>query len=208
MVKGYGFSTAQDWHHYFEIIFKNYKVGRMLEFGLGNGTEYLLDHCGEVMSVEISLGEFNKSWYDKCLEKYTRYKNWKPVYVEAGDGIKSAHAEANKTGYPIQETRHLKELSEIVGKTGGGWDLIFVDAGICNRGDIVNLVMGKAPVILAHDSTRDVRRVKKNVYGYNIVEVPGNYEEIHFEDTFCGTTVWVDRTLDGLRSALKARLPK
>ena len=205
MKKDYGFGVAQDWHHYMEIVFREYKVGRLLEFGIGDGTEYLMDHSGEVVSVEISLGEFNKGWYERCRGRYEG-RNWQGVYVEAGEGIRRAHEEAMAVGYPIKEGGHIMELREIMDGLGGGWDLIFVDPGICNRGDLVNLVMGKAGVIVGHDSTRDGRRVKSGTYGYEVVKVPGNYEEIHFEDTRCGTTVWVERTLEGLRAGLKRRL--
>lgn len=205
MKKGYEFGAAQDWHHYMEIIFKNYQVGRMLEFGLGNGTEYLLDHVGALMSVEISLGEFNKEWHDRCVKKYAGYKNWKPVYIGAGAGIREGHEKITKSGGLGDYDKHMAELRKVVESCGVGWDMIFIDPGIGLRGDLVNLVFGRAGVIVAHDSTRDIKRIKAGIYGYDRVVVPGNYEEIHFEDTYCGTTVWVDRMLDGLREALKAR---
>ena len=208
MKKGYEFSTAQDWHHYIKIIFNNYKVNKLLEFGLGNGTEYLLDNAGIVMSVEISLGEFNKKWHDQCVKKYASYKNWKPVYMEAGSGIREGHEKITKNGELGNYDKHMIELRKAVDSCGTGWDMIFVDPGIGLRGDLVNLAFGRAPIIVAHDSTRDVKRIKAGVYGYDRVVIPGNYEEIHFEDTYCGTTVWVDRMMDGLRGALKARLGK
>lgn len=53
-MKNYNFSGAQDWSKYFDTIFKTYKVNHLLEFGLGDGTEFLLDNCETVTSVEIS----------------------------------------------------------------------------------------------------------------------------------------------------------
>ena len=206
MKKGYGFGLAQDWHHYMEIVFKEYKVGRLLEFGLGEGTEYLLDNAGEVVSVEISLGEFNRGWHDRCVEKYAGYKNWGVKYIEAGEGIRGGHEKITREGGLGDYGDHMMELRKIVDGCGAGWDLIFVDPGIGLRGDLVNMVFGRAGVIVGHDSSRDGKRVRKGVYGYDRVLVPGNYEEIHFEDTYCGTTVWVDRMLGGLREALKKRL--
>jgi hypothetical protein len=70
------------------------------------------------------------------------------------------------------------------------YDIIFVDPGIHNRGDIVNLCFGKANIIAAHDTDR-TGRVIKNIYGYNIVEVPKNYTEIHFDSPYMGTTFWI-----------------
>lgn len=208
-MKKYNFEGAQDWHTYFKIIFNNIKINNFLEFGLGNGTEFLLDHCGHVTSAEISLGSYNKSWHDICVDKYKNYKNWSPIYIEASPEIVEANEIAQRQRYPISYDSHLPELKKIVDTLllNNKYDFIFVDAGIHNRGDLVNLVMGKAPIIAAHDSSRDPGRILKNIYGYNIVQVPSNYLEFHFEDTYMGTTIWIDKDLDvNLINALKERL--
>jgi hypothetical protein len=210
-MKEYSFEGAQDWHHYFKIIFDNFKVRNMLEFGLGNGTEFLLDHCNTVTSVEISLGDYNKSWYSMCLKKYSHYNNWNPIYIEACDEIREANEIAQKNRYPISYNKHLSKLEEITDLvlSDHEYDAIFVDAGIHNRGDILNLVMGKAPIIAAHDSSRDENRILKNIYGYNIVRVPSDYLEFHFEDTYMGTTIWVKKDFNSnVISSLSGRLNK
>ena len=123
MAKGYGFGAAQDWHHYMKIIFKEYGVGRLLEFGLGEGTEYLLDNAGEVTSVEISLGEFNRGWYNRCMEKYSGYKNWEVKYIEAGEGIREGHERITREGRLGGYDGHMAELRKIVDGCGMGWEI-------------------------------------------------------------------------------------
>lgn len=193
-MKDYQFTGAQDWSKYFDAIFKKTKINHLLEFGLGDGTEFLLDNCNKVTSVEISLGDYNKSWHDKCVEKYKDYKNWDVYYIDAPKEVVEANDEAINKRYPIDYSAHIPKLKTIVNKYAKNTDMIFVDAGFHNRGDLVNLCFNKAKVIAAHDSSRDESRILKNIYGYNIVNVPDNYIEFHFEDTYMGTTIWVEKS--------------
>lgn len=95
--------------------------------------------------------------------------------------------------YPIMYTGHLQEYETIVSNLleKNDFDVVFVDVGIHNRGDIVNIFLNKnIKVVFAHDTSRDANRILKNIYGYNIVSNE-DYKEIHFEDTYMGTTFWV-----------------
>jgi spore cortex formation protein SpoVR/YcgB (stage V sporulation) len=74
-MRDYNLTPTQDWHHYFSEIFKIRKIDSILEFGLGVGTKYLLDHCENLTSVELSKGDFNKFWCDKTKEELRDYKN-------------------------------------------------------------------------------------------------------------------------------------
>lgn len=201
-MKEYNFSGAQDWTKYFEKLFNVYKIKNLVEFGLGDGTEFLLDNCEKVTSVEISLGDYNKSWHDKCVEKYKDYKNWDVFYIDAPKEVVLANDEAINKRYPIIYKDHISKLKTIVNKHCKNADMIFVDAGFHNRGDLVNLCFNKAKIIAAHDTSRDEGRILKNIYGYNIVEIPENYIEFHFEDTYMGTTIWVDKELVEVIKAL------
>jgi hypothetical protein len=62
-MKNYNFTFTQDWHNYFLKVFETKKIKNLLEFGLGDGTEFLLDYCEFVKSVELSLGDFNLNWF-------------------------------------------------------------------------------------------------------------------------------------------------
>ena len=204
-MKEYNFTPTQDWHFYFSVIFDNTKIRNMIEFGLGVGTPYLADNCEFLKSVELSLGEYNLEWFNKTKDDMKGRKNWDCEYVEVNKKIFDANDRAQNLRFPLEDTKYLIDLRKIVNKhlDEREYDFIFVDAGIHTRGDIVNMSFGKADIIAAHDTSRDPNRVLKNVYGYNIVNVPSNYTEIHFEDTYMGTTIWVNNRLSDLIEILK-----
>jgi hypothetical protein len=204
-MKNYNLTPTQDWHFYFAEIFKNKKISSMLEFGLGVGTEYLLDNCEKVTSVELSAGDYNKEWHDQTVKKLKDYKNWDCVYVDLTQDIKDANQRAQKLRFPLEDTKYLKSLKSITDKflENKKYDFIFVDAGIHTRGDLVNLSFDKADIIAAHDTSRKTYRVLENIYGYNIVNVPENYTEIHYECTYMGTTLWIKNDLPDLIELMK-----
>ena len=197
MEKNYNFTSAQDWVGYFDNIFKATEIEKILEFGLGLGTEFLCDNAKEVTSVELSTGDFNREWADKTQEQLKEYKNWKLHYIDIPEEIKKANFDAIQNQYPLKDISFLPVLKKIINPFlyKKEYDIIFIDPGIHNRGDIVNLCFGKAKIIAAHDSDR-TGRVIKNIYGYNIVEVPENYTEIHRNESYMGTTFWVDNTIE------------
>lgn len=199
-MRDYNLTPTQDWHHYFSEIFKIGKIDSILEFGLGVGTKYLLDHCERLTSVELSKGDFNKSWYDRTKEELKEYQNWKCDYIDLPEDIKKADEKAQRMLFPLDDLSYLKSLKKVTDPylNGRKYDIIFVDAGIHTRGDLVNLSFNKAKIIAAHDTTRMAERVIQNIYGYNIVKVPSNYTEIYYECTYMGTTLWIENIYDDL----------
>ena len=195
-MKNYNLTPTQDWHHYFSEIFKMRNINSILEFGLGLGTGYLLDHCEKLTSVELSKGDFNKSWYDKTKDELKEYKNWKCDYIDLPDDIKEADERAQKMLFPLGDLSYLKSLKKITDPylSRKKYDIIFVDAGIHTRGDLVNLSFDKSKIIAAHDTSRMSERVIQNIYGYNIVNVPDNYTEIYYGCTYMGTTMWIENS--------------
>jgi hypothetical protein len=201
----YNFTSTQDWNFYFAQIFENEKIGNMIEFGLGVGTPYLADNCNFLKSVELSLGAYNLEWYNKTVDDMKNYKNWESKYVNVNEKIADANDRAQRLRFPLSDVSYLKDLKTVFAESIGDkkYDFIFVDAGIHTRGDLVNMSFGRADIIAAHDTSRDTNRVLENVYGYNIVNVPNGYVEIHFEDTYMGTTIWVKNTKKDLIKILK-----
>jgi|688.fasta_scaffold255744_2 hypothetical protein len=204
-MKKYELGPPQDWNYYFREIFSHEKINNFLEFGLGVGTEFLLENCEKVTSVELSLGSYNLEWYEKTKEKLKDYDNWESHYVNVPEEISNADQRAQKLRFPLEDTKYLKVLKKITDPfiSNSAYDFIFVDAGIHLRGDLVNLSFDKADIIAAHDTSRDHNRVLKNIYGYNIVQVPSNYVEIHFEDTYMGTTIWIKKDKEPLIDVLR-----
>jgi len=197
-MKDYKLTCAQDWVRYFDRLFQTVEIDNFLEFGLGVGTEFLCDHAKNVTSVELSTGDYNLEWTNQTKEQLKDYTNWTLHYVQIPDEIQKSNQDAINNQYPLEDLSYLPVLENIVVPfmEEREYDVIFVDPGIHNRGDIVNFAFGHAPIIAAHDSDR-TGRVIPFVYGYNIVKVPENYTEIHREDTYCGTTFWVDHTMEG-----------
>lgn len=192
MDKQYNFTAAQDWNLYFQKLFDTIQVESILEFGLGVGTEFLCDNAKKVISVELSVSDLNKDWTEKTKEKLKDYTNWTLHYIEVPDEIIKSNQNAIDYKYPLKDTSYLPTLKSLINKflSRKKYDIIFVDPGIHNRGDIVNLCFGKANIIAAHDTDR-TGRVIKNIYGYNIVKVPETYTEIHFDSPYMGTTFWI-----------------
>ena len=204
-MKKYELGPPQDWNHYFNEIFKHKKIKNLLEFGLGIGTEFLLENCSNVTSVELSLGDYNLDWYLRTKKTLTDYKNWESFYVDLPEEIKEADSRAQNLKFPLEDTDYLVVLDNIVSPfiRRKKYDFIFVDAGIHLRGDLVNMCFGKSDIIAAHDTSRVPYRVIPNVYGYNMVKVPDNYTEIYYECTYMGTTIWIENKHSDLIKKMK-----
>lgn len=180
----------QDWIPYVKKIFQWVKVNDLLEFGLGDGTEFFLENCKTVTSIEISgCKHSNGDWYDKCIEKYKQYKNWEPIYIEGSDKMRKADWRARR--YPENPYHeHIPYLIEIIEPLRYR-DMIFVDS-THTRGDILNILfeLDKADIIAAHDTSRFKERCVR-VYGYDRLIIPKNFFEVHFENDTAGTTFWI-----------------
>lgn len=183
-------------------LFEKHKIESMIEFGLGEGTSFLLDHLKEVVSVEPYTKDLELAkklriptdkWMKKFGEEFHTYKNWKIVPYECGKGI--IKAEYDVTGHGKVERGenpttkyYLDEILTLVKKLfkNKKYDYAFVDAGIHLRGDIVNALFGKVDIIGAHDTNT------KPIYGYNRIVVPMDYsieENINGE----GITFWIKK---------------
>ena len=114
MTKQYNFTSAQDWVEYFDNIFKVTEIEKILEFGLGLGTEFLCDNAKDVVSVELSTGDFNKEWADKTQEKLKEYTNWKLHYIDIPEEIHKSNTDAIHNQYPLEDTSYLPVLENLI----------------------------------------------------------------------------------------------
>ncbi len=194
---------------HFREVFKNLKVRAFLEFGMGYSTKYFLDHCNKVISVEFVTPGCGPEWFKKCLKLYRDCSNWIPIAFFTGQltdvqwaqykyfGSESvykaaSYQSATHKNYALIDDFYLKELDAFIYRLSQSnhIDVAFVDAGIYLRGDLVQLLFGKVPVILAHDTYVRALCQKGDVYGYSRIVTPEDYEEI-FIPHGCGTTLWV-----------------
>ena len=62
-----------DWIGLMESTIKNKKDLSIIEFGLGDGTKYLLQNFKNVYSYELMDTSF---WYDSIVPKFNIHENW------------------------------------------------------------------------------------------------------------------------------------
>lgn len=163
-----------DWQGPFDKLWKAYQPTYVMEFGLGEGTQWLLDHAKVVQSLEIHSNPDTIDWFSRMKEQYKDYSNWTPIFF-ASDGDK-------------QLTEKMKAFIEPF-LTERKWDLIFVDPGVHCRAEITNLCFGHADVIAVHDTS-----VGKEVYGWDKFAPTDEYEQFNvFVDE--GTTFFMKKDI-------------
>lgn len=141
------------------------KGKKMVEFGLGKGTKYLLDNCEKVHSIEINLGD--REWYDICVEEYKNSPKWS---VEI---------------FLVDEDKYDKKLAKEIQDIAQGYDVAFVDPGVHFRPEVVNALFGHVNVIIAHDTF-----VGEEDYHWKRIKSPKGYKRIDFTHGQ-GTSIWV-----------------
>lgn len=175
-------------------------VRSCLEFGLGEGTRLLLDRCRHVTSLELASRPVHDEWFQRCLETYRGYHHWEPILHHCGEKLREADRLGEAGGYPLADRGYVEELAQVVGRVLArrGYDLAFVDAGIHNRGDLVNLLFDRVPIIAAHDTNGLERH-----YGWDLVAPPATYRRVRFTEGL-GTTFWIHEREQTLLAGLGA----
>ena len=120
-----------DWIELIEKEIPNKKDLSILEFGLGDGTEYLLKNFKNVYSYELMN---TSNWYDITVKKYSDFTNWKHKLVLW-----------NEIGFKDYDTNLPKSLLDDIDSLlkDDLYDVVFMDGGYHVRGDIVNVIINK-----------------------------------------------------------------
>ena len=94
-----------DWINLVEKTIPNKKNLNIIEFGLGEGTKYLLDNFKTLYSYEL----MNKpDWYNQTVNKFSVYENWEHKLVLWNDiGFKDY--DTNLPKELLLEGRYLAE---------------------------------------------------------------------------------------------------
>lgn len=206
----YGKLTTQTDHvQIFHKIFHSIKVKTLLEFGMSYGTKYFLDSCNKVISVEFVTNGCGPDWMKKCMALFQGYSNWIPIayfsswpgdmswapyrYIGSDKVYKAAsYQNATMKHYALIDDLYLIELNAFLSNLSKSntIDVAFIDCfGAYIRGDLVQLLFRKVPVILAHGCNRTLG-IKDDVFGYSRIEAPEEYEEIYLPYGQ-GTTIWI-----------------
>ncbi|HEY2810830.1 MAG TPA: hypothetical protein VGJ00_05535 [Rhabdochlamydiaceae bacterium] len=182
----------------FAQLFRIQKIHSFLEFGVGQGTKFYLDHCDEVTSIEL-LDEAKKDnvhYYEHCLNLYHFYANWNPILYTCGQAINSAVviAEQQKVDPAQFNADFMNEIHAICDKLFAKrcYDAAFVDCGMVARGSVVNALFDRVDIIATHDYN-----FHPDVYGWSWIKTPPHYEKILFPEG-SGTCFWIkkpERTL-------------
>jgi hypothetical protein len=85
-----------DYEYAHEVLFGDKFPKKMVEFGLGVGTQFFLDRCEEVTSIELYTSDQNLAselkisndyWMKHFKEVFKDYKNWNVIGVEIGNDL-------------------------------------------------------------------------------------------------------------------------
>lgn len=194
---------------HFKRLFNNCQVRTFLEFGVGFSTKYFIDNCENVISVEFVTPGTGPEWLQYCMNLYASCKTWTPIAYFAGLGLDTswtpykylgadsvykaaAYQPVYRKSYAPIDSSFLDDLNKFVQEqvTANTIDVAFVDAGVCLRGDLVQVLFNKVPIIAAHDIASKEKRQLDDVYGYGRIIVPQNYVEI-FIPFGMGTAFWI-----------------
>ena len=154
-------------------------IDSFLEFGVGEGTKFYLDHCKEVCSVEI-LGQAkmgNLPYYYDCCVLFNQYPNWSSILHFCGNALNNAVeiAEIYRVNPESLNNEYMQEIHQICDDLfkDKKYDAVFVDSAVIVRGSIVNALFNRTDIIMAHDYN-----ALPHIYGWNWVKTPSSYEQI------------------------------
>jgi hypothetical protein len=197
----------------FKLIFSKMRVKCLFEFGMGYSTKYFLDHCDKVISVEFITSSYAPRWMINLLALYETYDHWIPIayfsdykgdmswrcpYKFFGtDGVMKANAYQSKhcKSYSSIDDVYLNELASFIRQLikYNEMTIALVDPGIYLRGELVQLLFGKCPIIVVNHVNFSMLNVQEDVYGYSRIVVPEDYAEIHLEYGQ-GTIIWIQKS--------------
>ncbi len=191
---------------HFAKLFNQVKVDGFIEFGLGKGTKYFLDHCDRVTSVEILAEGQSDGWFNHCTALYAHVDHWNPILFRGSSRMAFANNLAfgqhkDPTLYDSAYILEFKDLCEDVFKAQK-YEVAFVDAGVHMRGELVNELFDRAEIIAAHDTNGGGK-----AYGWERINTPSNYVKIHCSEGV-GVTFWVSVERPDVIKALGGTIPK
>lgn len=204
----YNFLVSNPWTdsaQHFRKLFHHAHIGSLLEFGIGYSTKYLLDHCEKVTTCEILLPGQTAYKFYHILDVLGEYPNWKPILKHGNFSMQKANLFSvdYRKDPALQDATYILEIKEICDDLfrDEQFEVAFVDPGFHMRGDLVNELFDRVPIIVAHDTN-----IAPEIYGWNKIYTPSNYEKIIFTEGQ-GVTFWIQKDKTALISALGGRQP-
>lgn len=149
-----------DWIGIMDTQIQNKKDLSLIEFGLGGGTEYLLNNFKSVFSYELMDTNI---WYEESVKQYSLNEHWSHKLVLWDEiGFKDYD--------PNLPQQLLSDIDDLFDKNN--YDVVFMDGGYHVRGDIVNYIINKfyPKYIVIHDINLAFEED-----GYHRINKPENY---------------------------------
>ncbi len=205
----------------FKEIFASSAIRGVLELGMGTSTRFFLNNCPKVISVDFVNRALGPDWLNYCLKIFKYRTNWYPIaflsgctlttypiepyprlqFIQGSTRVRDAHLLAlrvpnralmtDKTYYTDLDgfARRVTRQNSI--------DLGFVISGLFLRGELVQSLFDKVPIIVVHDFPKDISKVdpSSDRYGYTFISAPSHYEAIYFGPPVCqeGLKVWINK---------------
>lgn len=218
---------ADDFPHFRKIL-EQTKIRGVLQFGLTPSTEFLLDSCNKVISVEFVTNGYGPAVMKGALDSYRGYSNWIPIVFFTGyqgdiawapykylgsESVYKAvsYQTATHKNYALIDDFYITEMNAFTINLlkCHRIDMALIDGAFFLRGDLVQLLFNKLPLIIAVNTNSRATGVKDDVYGLSRIVIPENYEEIYLPLEPGGITAWVIKNdkYKGVIEALKGLTP-
>jgi len=219
-------SDAAEYIPYLKEVFDRCQVKALLQLGMGYSTKYFLENCKRVVSVDFVTQGCGPGHFKEFLSFYKNFSNWIAIayfssfqgdtswaffkYLGSEHVFKASNYQSTQfKSYSGVDKTYLNEMSSFFGNLVklNNFEVAFIDPLLFIRGDIVQILFGKVPVIFAYDAMSRISGTFRDVYGYGAVKTPNDYEEIHLRGLH-GTVAWISKSgkYDSLIEALKKRL--
>jgi hypothetical protein len=171
-----------DWINIVESAIPNKEELSILEFGLGEGTKYLLEKFKYVYSYELINHDEPglKFWYDESYALFNSNPKWGSELVMWNEiGFEDYNPDI-----PQGLTDRIDELF-----VKYNFDTILIDGGYHVRGDIANYILNKwnPSYVIIHDTN-----YAYEVDGYTRIKLPSTYETIEYKEGE-GTHIFVNK---------------
>lgn len=146
-----------DWQGFYKEIVEFQRPIVVLEFGLGEGSFFLVENCEELYSLEIIVREEQLGWAEYVRNNTNLSKHT----------IEEMLFETDEYSYTLE-----KKIEQIVKRIKP--DFAFVDSGCHCRGEIVQFLMYLGvDTIMVHDTN-----FHSNEYGWYLIE---DYKEKNYK---------------------------
>lgn len=210
-------SNGADFIPHFQRLFNKMKVKTFIQTGSSYETQFFLDNCENVLTLQLMHPGVNNNYYNECFDLFKQSPKWTAItfnsdfnnasFNNACDYQCSQHKD-----YALIDSKYLEDLNEflkssvnLIKRKKSNVSVAFVKTyGIYIRGDLVNLFLkNKIPVVVATETNSDVGTdVAEGLYGWFKVHTPEDYEKIYIPFS-SGTTFWINKEYPELIDHMK-----